>query len=239
MANVLFTNVVDNGFGTAASDFFTGTAGADASVGQGAPDYVAGQADDDSLNGGVGDDTVTGGSGNDVVGQQTITLQELDPALPPTAVSFPEPGNDWLEGDAGEDTINGGVGNDTIVGGPDADELTGGLGNDEFLFKQDDLVNADPTVDPVDVITDFAGAGTQGAGQQDEILIETDSGTGRVLADGLGNFFVFDDGTVLGVITLTGVTNPFGFLDEPVAGQPLPAVTAGQLSFVTGDILFV
>jgi Ca2+-binding RTX toxin-like protein len=57
-------------------------------------------------------------------------------------------GNDTLKGGGGEDLLNGGDGDDRLDGGAGADALVGGAGNDIYV------------VDATDIITEFAGGGT-------------------------------------------------------------------------------
>jgi Ca2+-binding RTX toxin-like protein len=88
----------------------------------------------------VGDDT---SSGNDLLAN-TLTGST---------------GNDQLLGLAGNDTLVGGAGNDVLNGGTGADLLKGGLGNDTYVVDDvGDVVDETPTVDPLRVSTDAAGA---------------------------------------------------------------------------------
>ncbi len=95
---------------------------------------AGGEAEKDELSGienllgGGGSDTLTGD-----VGVNTL---------------FAYGGDDSLAGGDGEDILDGGVGADTLIGGAGIDTLTGGTGRDWFVYRGDDLREAD-------VIRDF------------------------------------------------------------------------------------
>jgi hypothetical protein len=75
---------------------------------------------------------VFGGNGND-----TISLDNLAPALPPAHL-FGGNGNDTLNGGAGNDILDGGNGNDTVAGGKGNDMASLGAGNDTFIWNNGD-----------------------------------------------------------------------------------------------------
>ena len=85
-------------------------------------------------------------------------------------------GHDQLLGLSGNDTLAGGAGNDVLNGGTGADLLKGGLGNDSYVVDNaGDVVDETPTLDPLRVSTDAAGA--QGNGQSFNARFSTDGRT--------------------------------------------------------------
>jgi Tol biopolymer transport system component len=83
---------------------------------------------------------------------------------------------DLFQGGVGDDNLSGKKGDDTLQGGAGLDAVTGGRCSDTFVFAPGDLITARPSSNDhkgqVDTITDFQGAGTSGAGEQDVIRLE-------------------------------------------------------------------
>jgi Ca2+-binding RTX toxin-like protein len=71
-------------------------------------------------------------------------------------------GNDTLSGAGGADSIDGGLGNDWIRGGEGGDLLAGGSGADKFAYYSVSEIGG-AGAGPQDVITDFAGRGSDAA----------------------------------------------------------------------------
>ncbi len=174
-------------FAFAGGDNDTVTGGADA-------DVLMGQAGNDVLTSLGGADNVLGGDGND-----TLAAGE---------------GADNVLGEVGNDSLDAGGGADVVNGGSGVDQMAGGAGSDVFVISA--LASGTSAATP-DVITDFQGAGTSGAGDQDYLLLQTASGNlgtasfthlGAGLwqfADGLNSTFVrILDGSASPITALLG-----------------------------------
>lgn len=115
--------------------------------GQGGNDEIIGTEEADFIAGGAGNDGLYGLDGNDVlVGGE---------------------GNDELYGGEGDDTLVAGAGNDVLVGGEGDDTIIGGEGAKTIVLTEEDFgndtiinVKGGATVDTVDTLKFYAGAGT-------------------------------------------------------------------------------
>ena len=216
-------------FGGSGNDFLDGGADNDSLSGGAGIDTVDGNAGDmDSVSGGMGNDDLRGGAGlNDRVvevglsGTVTLTSATLISNLGSDKLTGIEAasltgsdatddilnaagfgtfsatligggGNDKLTGGGGNDNLQGGDGNDVLVGGngsdvidggDDADMVTGGLGNDV-------LVGGD-------------GVST---GTNNDVLVETASGTITLTASGISGALGTDTYSGFEGASLTGGT---------------------------------
>lgn len=134
-------------------------------LGNSGSNVIDGGAGDDRLNGEGGSDTVIGGLGNDTIYGDSSRWA----------------GDDLLVGGAGDDQLYGQGGADTVNGGAGADYMLGGTGNDTFVFNRDDMAAGE-----LDIIVDFAGIGTSGEGQQDELVFEGFSQDATLVFDHYG-----------------------------------------------------
>jgi hypothetical protein len=111
---------------------------------------------------------VTGGSGTDTL----ISIENLTGSNSADTLTGSSGANS-LNGGTGNDTLAGGTGDDTLDGGTGADLLKGGLGNDTYVVDNaGDVVDETPTLDPLLVSTDAAGA--QGNSSSWNAQISTD-----------------------------------------------------------------
>jgi Ca2+-binding RTX toxin-like protein len=133
-------------FAFAGGDNDTVTGGADA-------DVLMGQGSNDVLTSLGGADNLLGGDGND-----TLSAGE---------------GADNVLGEGGNDSLDAGGGADVVNGGSGVDQMAGGAGSDVFVISG---VASGTSAATPDVITDFQGANTSGAGDQDYLLLQTASG---------------------------------------------------------------
>ncbi len=152
------------------------------------PATINGDDGDDSLVGGAGDDWLLGGYGNDTLqggtGNDDLSGSESGPGTHNGSVSVWGP--PWPASSL--DSMDGGPGNDTLRGSSQNDTMIGGSGNNEILeqsnFNYLDVLARDGD----DVVTV-------------ELL---DSGTVRVIANGLSYDFPVDLVYIITVKTGTG-----------------------------------
>lgn len=155
--------------GGANSDTLRGGDGNDVLRGEGGNDFLNGGNDEDLMFGSAGEDTILGGNGNDTLegNQQADDL-------------FGEAGDDILRGGDGFDFLDGGTGNDVLAGGNGNDMLIGGLGVDTLRGNaQSDTFDfnstAESTIDSLDLIDGFDGAGVAGGDIIDLSTIDADT----------------------------------------------------------------
>ena len=217
LANVITgnvgNNVIDGGAGNdtiragKGDDHLTGGDGDDSIFGEDGNDVLYGGAGKDNLNGGAGTDTVYAGAGDDGIfgGGANDVL-------------YGEDGNDKIYGDGGNDIIVGGKGDDWLVGG----QLQNGysVGNDTFVYRIEDILNADGTRAGFDRIVDF-GVGDRldfsqifhGGGGRDiaSMVRTTDTAAGVVVSIDLGGD--------AGFVEILSFHHQHGFdLDDLIAG---------------------
>ncbi len=154
----------------------TGGAGSDVLVDI---EHLTGSAYADTLSGDATDNTLIGGAGDDVL----AGLGGADHLLGGADA-------DTLYGDAGADTLDGGDGNDVLEGDAGNDTLSGGAGEDSFRF------NAMLGAGNVDIVSDFAGAGTTGG---DVLVLDHDWCLGMTAGALAGD--AFETGTAASAFT--------------------------------------
>lgn len=130
-----------------------------------------GYAGDDTITGNKQKDIILGGTGNDVIagGNEGIITEEGE-TFRTGDVLDGQAGDDKINGNGGNDTLYGGFGNDTLHGGNHDDVLLGqrgndwlfggagndtvygGFGKDTFVFRADDVVYGEESLD---IVEDF------------------------------------------------------------------------------------
>jgi Ca2+-binding RTX toxin-like protein len=167
----------DSGFGGDGDDTIAG-GGGDLLMGQGGNDVLLGDvsaAPTFTLR------TLIGGDGNDVLFNGRNFANPGDVATGPANL-FADAGDDTVigghssdvaDGGAGNDSLHAGGGADIVNGGRGVDQMAGGAGSDTFVISS--VLSGTSAAAP-DVITDFQGAGTSLAGDQDYLLLQTQSG---------------------------------------------------------------
>ena len=212
-------------FGGSGNDFLDGGDNNDSLSGGAGIDTVDGNAGDmDSISGGLGNDDLRGGAGlNDRVvesglsGTVTLTSATLISNLGSDKLTGIEgasltagSGNDTLNasgfgfsatlvGGDGNDILTGGIGNDNLQGGNGNDVLVGGSGNDAIDGGSDaDMVTGGLGND---VLAGGTGVST---GTENDVLVETASGTITLTASGISGALGTDTYSGFEGASLTG-----------------------------------